>query len=213
MGSFKIKLVAALITLALLPLAAAYWSFSEIVNRSVTSGVDTRLEAGLRASVAAYEDERRAVEAAAERLARNRDFQAAVERRDRVALTRFLAGDRSLRIETPDGFRVGRASPPAAEATVSLVGPGKRAATIVASVPIDPVLVQRLAARSGLGRPDQLATIVRGAVEASSHGGVMGKVAASEGRVETVLIGSTSYRIVGVRLLRQPPVALAAITP
>ena len=213
MGSFKLKLVAALITLALLPLAAAYWSFSEIVNRSVTSGVDTRLEAGLRASVAAYEDERRAVEAAAERLARNRDFQAAVERRDRIALTRFLAGDRSLRIETPDGFRVGRASPPAAEATVSLVGPGRRAATIVASVPIDPTLVQRLAARSGLGKPDQLATIVRGGVEASSQGGVTGKVAAPEGRVETAMIGSTSYRIVGVRLLRQPPVALAAITP
>jgi len=213
MGSFKLKLVAALITLALLPLAAAYWSFSEIVNRSVTSGVDTRLEAGLRASVAAYEDERRAVEAAAERLARNRDFQAALERRDRVALTRFLAGDPSLRIETPDGFRVGRASPPAAEATVSLVGPGRRAATIVASVSIDPVLVQRLAARSGLGQPDQLATIVRGEVEASSQGGVAGKVAAPDGRVETVLIGSTSYRIVGVRILRQPPVALAAITP
>ena len=213
MGSFKFKLVAALITLALLPLAAAYWSFSEIVNRSVTSGVDTRLEAGLRASVAAYEDERRAVEAAAERLARNRDFQAAVERRDRVALRRFLAGDRSLRIETPDGFRVGRASPPAAEATVSLVGPGRRAATIVASVSIDPTLVQRLAARSGLGKPDQLATIVRGGVEASSQGGVTGKVAAPEGRVETAMIGSTSYRIVGVRLLRQPPVTLAAITP
>jgi len=213
MGSFKLKLVAALITLALLPLAAAYWSFSEIVNRSVTSGVDTRLEAGLRASVAAYEDERRAVEAAAERLARNRDFQAAVERRDRIALTRFLAGDRSLRIETPDGFRVGRASLPAAEATVSLVGPGRRAATMVASVPIDPALVQRLAARSGLGKPDQLATIVGGRVEASSQGGLTGKVVAPEGRVETVMIGSTSYRIVGVRLLRQPPVALAAITP
>jgi diguanylate cyclase (GGDEF)-like protein len=213
MGSFKLKLVAALITLALLPLAAAYWSFSEIVYRSVTSGVDTRLEAGLRASVAAYEDERKAVEAAAERLARNRDFQAAVERRDRVALRRFLAGDRSLRIETPDGFRVGRASPPAAEATVSLVGPGRRAATIVAAVPIGPALVQRLAARSGLGKPDQLATIVRGGVEASSQGGVTGKVAAPEGRVVTAMIGSTSYRIVGVRLLRQPPVTLTAITP
>ena len=213
MGSFKIKLVAALITLALLPLAAAYWSFSEIVNRSVTSGVDARLEAGLRASIAAYEDERRAVEVAAETLARNPDFQAALARRDRPALTRYLAAEPALRIETPDGFRVGRVSPLAVESTVSLVGPGKRSATIIASVRIDPALVERLAARSGLGKPDQLASVVRGRVQASSRGDVAGSVAAPEGRVEKLAIGSAAYRIVSVQLLRQPPVSLAAITP
>ena len=213
MGSFKLKLVAALITLALLPLAAAYWSFSEIVNRSVTSGVDARLEAGLRASVAAYEDERRAVEVAAETLARNPDFQAALARRDRVALTRYLAREPGLRIEAPDGFRVGRVPPLAAETIVSLVGPGKSSATIIASLRIDPELVARLAARSGLGKPDQLATVVRGRVEASSRGNVAGSVAAPEGRVETLAIGPTGYRVVSVRLIRQPAVSLAAITP
>ncbi|MCP9487121.1 MAG: diguanylate cyclase [Gaiellaceae bacterium MAG52_C11] len=213
MGSFKLKLVAALITLALLPLAAAYWSFSEIVARNVTSGVDARLVAGLRASLAAYEDERRAVEATAEPLARDRDFQAALARRDRPALVDFLRRGPALRIEAPGGFRVGRVPPLAAETTVSLVGPGTRSATIVASVPLDPGLVRRLAARSGLGGPDQLAIVVSGRIGASSQGDISGRVVAPEGRVETLAIGRAGYRAVSTRLVRQPPVSLAAVTP
>ncbi len=213
MGSFKLKLVGALITLALLPLAAAYWSFNEIVNRSVTSGVDARLEAGLRAALAAYEDERRDVEAAAEMLAHDPAFQAALARRDRPALTRFLSRVPALRIEAPDGFRIGRVPPHAAETTVSLVGPGKRSATIIASVRVDSRLVRRLAARSGLGKPDQLATVVRGSIGASSQGNIVGTLAAPEGRIETLAIGRTSYRIVSVQLVRQPPVSLAALAP
>jgi diguanylate cyclase (GGDEF)-like protein len=213
MGSFKLKLVAALITLALLPLAAAYWSFNEIVNRSVTSGVDARLEAGLRAAVAAYDDERRAVEVTAETLARDPAFQAALVRRDRPALAAFLEQAPELRIETPDGFRIGRVPPLAAETTVSLVGIGKRSATIVASVRVDSGLVKRLAARSGLGQPDQLATVVRGSIGASSRGSIVGTLVAPEGRIETLRVGQDTYRVVSVQVVRQPRVSLAAVTP
>jgi len=213
MGSFKLKLVGALITLALLPLAAAYWSFSEIASRSVTSGVDARLEAGLRAAAAAYEDERRAAEAAAEQLARDPAFQRALARRDRFGLAQFLAGAPTLRIQTRDGFRIGPTPRLAAESTVSLLGPGKREATIIVSVPIDRALVRRLGARSGLGKPDQLVTIIRGGIGASSRGGITGRLDAPEKRVETLAIGRGSYRIVGLRLVRRPPVSLAAVTP
>jgi len=212
MGSFKVKLVVALLTLALLPLAAAYWSFGEVVNRSVTSSVDARLEAGLRASLAAYEDERRAVANAAQTLARDRAFQAALARRDRPALARFLARTPALRIEAPGGFRFGRVPRLAAETTVSLVGPGKTSATIIASVPVDAGLVRRLAVRSGLGEPDQLATIVGSRIDASSRGGIVGTLTVPEGRIETVTIGRTSYRVVTVELVRQPPISLAAVT-
>ena len=212
MGSFKAKLVVALLALALLPLAAAYWSFGEIVNRSVTRSVDARLEAGLRASLAAYEDERRAVATAARALARDRAFQAAVARRDRPALARFLARTPSLRIEAPGGFRMGRVPPLAAESTVSLVGPRARSATIIASVPVDARLVRRLAVRSGLVQPDQLAAIVDGRIDASSRGGIVGTLTAPEGRVDTITIGRTSYRIVSVELVPQPPISLAAVT-
>jgi diguanylate cyclase (GGDEF)-like protein len=212
MGSFKAKLVVALLALALLPLAVAYWSFGEVVDRSVTSSADARLEAGLRAALAAYEDERRAVATAAQTLARDRAFQAAVAQRDRPALARFLARSPSLRIEAPGGFRMGRVPALAAESTVSLVGPRTRSATLIASVPLDARLVRRLAVRSGLVQPDQLATIVDGRIDASSRGGIVGTLNPPEGRVDTVTIGRTSYRVVSVELVRQPRISLAAVT-
>jgi len=213
MGSFKIKLVAALLALALLPLAAAYWSFSEIADRSVTSSVDSRLEAGLRAALAAYEDERRDAAAAADSLARDRDFQSALARRDRPALERFLRARPSLRVETADGFRLGVVPPLAAEQIVSLLGPGRSSATIVASIRIDPTLARRLGTRSGLDEPDQVATIVGGRVHASSRGNIVGTLPAAEGRISRVTVGGVAYRVVGVQLVRAPAVSLVALTP
>jgi diguanylate cyclase (GGDEF)-like protein len=213
MGSFKIKLVAALLALALLPLAAAYWSFSEIADRSVTSSVDSRLEAGLRAALAAYEDQRRDVEAAAQALAREPAFQAALARRDRAALERFLRGEPGLRLETADGLRIGAVPPLAAETTVALVGPGKRSARIVASVRIDSALIRRLGTRSGLDEPDQIATVVRGRVAASSSGDVVGSLPVPKGRIERISAGGKEYRVVGVELTRTPSVSLLALTP
>ena len=92
-GSFKFKLVGTFLALSVLPLAAAFWGFSEVAERSVTGGADSRLEAGLSAALAAYDDERRAVERAAERLGRDPAFQVAVTRRDRAALATPAPGD------------------------------------------------------------------------------------------------------------------------
>ena len=213
MGSFKIKLVAALLALALLPLTAAYWSFSEIADRSATSRIDSRLEAGLRAALAAYEDERRDVNAGAEALGRNPEFQAALTRRDRAALARFLRAEPALRVEMPGGFRVGSVPPLASETTVPLLGPGERSAAIVASVRIDAALTRRLGTRSGLDESDELAIVVDGRVASSSRDGIAGSLRAPNGRIERVTVGGSDYRAVGVQLVRDPPVSLVALTP
>ena len=64
LGSFKIKLVGTFLALSVVPLAAAFWGFSAVAERSVTSSVDGRLEAGLNAALAAFEDERQSAAAA-----------------------------------------------------------------------------------------------------------------------------------------------------
>ena len=56
MGSFKVKLVAYFMLLSLVPLAAAFWGFSTVASRAETRRVDARLQAGLRATVAAYQE-------------------------------------------------------------------------------------------------------------------------------------------------------------
>ena len=84
-GSFKFKLVGAFLALSVLPLAAAFWGFSAVAERSVTGGVDGRLEAGLNAALAAFNDERERSEQVAERLGRSVAFQTALAARDRAA--------------------------------------------------------------------------------------------------------------------------------
>ena len=105
LGSFKIKLVGTFLALSVVPLAAAFWGFSAVAERSVTSSVDDRLEAGLNAALAAFEDERQNAEAAAQRLGEDRAFQTALRNRDRAALKRAAAKSPPLRVETTGRLR------------------------------------------------------------------------------------------------------------
>ena len=91
LGSFKFKLVGTFLALSVLPLAAAFWGFSQVAERSVTTSADDRLAAGLTAALAAFEDERRNAERAAATLGGNKAFQTAVARGDRATIARLLA--------------------------------------------------------------------------------------------------------------------------
>jgi diguanylate cyclase (GGDEF)-like protein len=214
LGSFKIKLVGTFLALSVVPLAAAFWGFSAVAERSVTSSVDDRLEAGLNAALAAFEDERQSAGAAAERLGRDRDFQRALAERDRDAIAELLPGSPPLRVETADGFSVGEVPPSAAETTVSLVGPGNTSATIIASVPLTRDLADRLHARSGLTAPDELVFVDEfRKVGASSGQEIAGSTKLVPGRVETTAIGERDYRTIGARLVPESAAMLVAVTP
>lgn len=214
LGSFKIKLVGTFLALSVVPVAAAFWAFSQVAERSVTSGVDGRLEAGLSAALAAFADERDNADRAAERLGGDPAFQTAVAARDRAAVRDLLPSWPALRVETPDGFAVGRVPRLGAETTISLVGPGKRSATIVVSVPLTNALVRRLHARSGLTAPDQLAVVRGGRIGAVSGGSIGGaRATLVTGRIATSEIGNESHRVVSAPLMSGSEVALAAVTP
>ena len=214
LGSFKFKLVGTFLALSLLPLAAAFWSFSQVAERGVTTRADDRLAAGLTAAAAAFEDERRNAERAAESLGGDRSFQTAVSRGDRAAIARLIAPSPELRVEIPGGITIGRVPPLAAETTVSLVGPGNRSATIVAAVPLTDALARRLHARSGLAPPDEL-VLVRpsGRIDAASSPALRGTIDVTPGRVATATIGEESFRALGARLGSESGVELAALTP
>jgi hypothetical protein len=55
-GSFKVKLVGYFLLLSLLPIAAAFWGFTAVAGQSETRRVDARLQAGLRAALATYQE-------------------------------------------------------------------------------------------------------------------------------------------------------------
>src|SRR5687768_15005005 len=214
LGSFKFKLVGTFLALSVLPLAAAFWGFSQVAERSVTSSSDDRLEAGLSAALIAFADERRRAEGAAERLGQDPDFQAAVASGDRAEIARLLPPSPALRVEMPDGAPIGVVPPLAAETPVTLVGPGANSITIVAAVPLTETLTRRLYARSGLTHPDELAVVrFDDRIAASSDPSVQGTTDLVPGRIETEMIGERSYRAVSTRLVPERAIVLAALTP
>src|SRR5919204_325033 len=90
MGSFKLRLVTYFLLLALVPLLAASWAFSEVATRGEVANTDARLTAALRVAVRDYtETVRDDAAAAATSLAKATSVQRAILLRDRAALVRL----------------------------------------------------------------------------------------------------------------------------
>jgi diguanylate cyclase (GGDEF)-like protein len=193
-GSFKVKLVVYFLLLSLLPLAAAFWGFSTVAARSETRRVDARLEAGLRATLAAYQEELKAADEAAAQLAREPAFQRALARRDRAALRQLLRGQPHLSVEAAGGFSVGEHDPAAATRQVAVVGSAGTRGAVVASVPLDPALIRRLEARSGLNSEDNVILVEGGRIVAGPTG-TRGPLNVLSGKTRTVSLAGTRYRV------------------
>src|SRR6059036_2288524 len=92
MGSFKVKLVAYFLLLSHLPIAAAFWGFTSVAGQSETRRVDARLQAGLRAALATYQERLDSAQRAANSLASSRTIQLELARHDLPELLFALRG-------------------------------------------------------------------------------------------------------------------------
>jgi GGDEF domain-containing protein/HAMP domain-containing protein len=194
LGSFRIKLAAYFVLLSLLPVGAAFWGFSSLAGHDETRRADTRLEAELRTTLANYQVQLEAAQATASQLAHRSDLQRLLERRDRSGLTRFLAGRADVDVVMPGGAQVG-AKPPALS--------GRRRArvltehglvgTVVAYLPIDRQLAERLRARSGLAPGDTIA-ILRFSQIAASSARIEGRITLADGTPGQTALGGLGYR-------------------
>jgi len=213
MGSFKVKLVAYFLLLSLLPLAAAFWGFSTVAARSETRRVDARLQAGLRATLAAYQEALGSADAAAGQLAHKPSFQRALLARNRAALERMLRRQPHLSAEAPGGFHVGRRYPMAVTRQVEVVGANGTHGSVVASLPLDDALVRRLETRSGLENSDHVVLIQNGRIVAGPPG-VSGSVDVHSGKTRTISLDDTSYRsLVAGTIGARPNATLGVISP
>jgi len=212
-GSFKVKLVAYFLLLSLLPLAAAFWGFSTVASQSEARRVDARLQAGLRATLAAYQEALGSADKAAERLARQRSFQRALLAHDRAALERMLKGQPHLAVVAPGGFHVGKPDPIAPRRQVAVLAAGGSQGAVIASVPLNGALVRRLEARSGLETADHVLVVEDGRIVAGPPG-VRGRFDLRSGKPGTVSVGGTSYRaLVAGTVEGRPSATLGVISP
>src|SRR4051794_24669847 len=132
LSSFKFKLVAYFVLLSLVPMAATYWGFSTVAGAGESRQVTLRQEAGLRAALALYAGRADRAQEQAERVARSRSLQSALEGRDRRRLSRILAGTTSLYVVGPRGLRAGSASQRVARFPVDVVSGTHRLGRVVA---------------------------------------------------------------------------------
>src|SRR5579884_3196170 len=111
MSSFKFKLVAYFLLLSLLPMAAAFWGFTSVAGQSETRRVDARLQAGLRAALATYQQQLDTAQRTAESLASSRTFQLELARNDLPEIVFALRGATNVSIRGTYGFHYGSLAP------------------------------------------------------------------------------------------------------
>jgi diguanylate cyclase (GGDEF)-like protein len=212
-SSFKVKLVVYFLLLSLLPLAAAFWGFSTVAARSETRRVDARLQAGLRAANAAYQDELAAADAGAVRLARDPAFQRALLRHDHRAIERMLRGHPTLSVDA-GSFHVGRVDPTAATRQIAVVGADGARGFVVAALPLDQALVSRLEGRSGLDTDEHVILIEDRRVVAGPADTLGGRFDAAPEKTRTLTFSNKRYRaLVAQTLTDLPSATIGVISP
>jgi HAMP domain-containing protein len=191
-GSFKVKLVSYFLLLSLLPAAAAFWGFSAVAKESETRRVEARLQAGLRAAIAAYEEQVDTATRAATALANNPSFQSALIDGDRTTVFSMLLETPNIRVESPR-FNIGARPRLAAEREVRVVGTGAIGSVFV-SVAFDQKLVAKLHQRSGL-TPQERVIVVSGDRIAVGPGWLRGRIDARGGTTTSVEIAGDRYLV------------------
>src|SRR5581483_7516850 len=194
MGSFKVKLVVYFLLLSLLPMAAAFWGFASVAGQSETRRVDARLQAGLRASFAGYQQRVDAAAGSAAGLARNRAFQLELESDDFPGLSRMLRDSSNIFVVAAgNGFHIGRPPGFAVRRDVAVITRRGLVGTVTGYVPFDTTLVDAVRARSGLAPTDAL-VILHGSRIVASSPGVNGAVTLEPGHTATVRVSGVRYR-------------------
>jgi diguanylate cyclase (GGDEF)-like protein len=193
MGSFKVKLVVYFLLLSLLPMAAAFWGFASVAGQSETRRVDARLQAGLRAALASYQERLEGAEHTANALARTRVFQVYLEEGDLPSLYHALQGSANVSVTAVGGFHVGAPPRLAATRSVAVYTSKGLVGHITVAVPFDRTLVDIVRSRSGLANGDAL-VIVQGNRIIASSPTVDGLVDLGAGQTKTIEVGGARFR-------------------
>ena len=197
------------VLLSLVPMAATYWGFSSVVSAGATRQVTLRQDEGLRAALTLYQERADRVEAQAERVARSRPLQRALQRHDRRELRQILARSPSLFV-VGNGLRAGTVPRLAARLPVDVVTGARRLGEVVAAIPLDGRLLASLRQGAAFDSSDVL-VLLDGTRIAASSPPVRGQVAVEAGQSATVDIAGARYRAFAAPALPGAPTVRFAV--
>jgi len=216
LGSFKLRLVTYFLLLALLPLLAASWAFSEVATRGEVGNADARLNAALRVAINDYQGRvRNDLAGTATSLAHANTVQQAFQTHDRAALIKqaaildgvaFYSGEHLIAGDAPEGLRVTRSA--------SVFSPdGTPLGRIVVWLPLDLRLLADLRSGAGLSGEDRV-LFARDSRVLTGPGQVAGQSIEPLPKPEYVTLNGTRYRAVSAPILAgSPPLTLVVLTP
>ena len=212
-GSFKVKLVVYFLLLSLLPIAAAFWGFTAVAGQSETRKADARLQAGLRAVLADYQERLDGAQREANSLARQRHVQNLLAARDLPGIHYLLHNASNVSITAIDGFTVNRLPEFAATRQAVVLSTIAPLGYVTVAVPFDATLVDLVRTNSGLASGDVLAIVrVNRIVASTPH--VSGSVPPNVGQTRTITVGGERYRaLVAPAVADRGDVRFAVLTP
>ncbi len=212
MTSLARRLVIYFVFLAVVPLLAGFLGFTAVIERSEQNRVDEGLQAGLRATLASYENELVGAQKSAERLARSSTFQRAVVQRDRSVLAAFIADLPGLRVQS-GSLRIGKAYQYAGERRIQFVGSSKPAGELIASVPLNPANLRRFETLAGVSSDEKL-MLAQGARVFKPGSGASARAKLGDDEIGRVRLGGTDYRVlVSHPVSVRGAVGFAIVTP
>src|SRR5918999_734762 len=215
MGSFKLRLVTYFLLLALVPLIAASWAFSEVATRGELANTDARLNAALRVAVRDYTGRVNEAGETASSLARLTTVQQAIIEHDPSVLVRVAREEPNTAFYSRERLLVGSEPPPLAamrEATV-ITESGRELGRVVVAVPLDDELLGELRLNAALEREDALAIASGGQIVAGPRSFVGSREIPGE-RASYIQIDGEDHRAVATAILKgQRSATLIALTP
>ncbi|HEX2506072.1 MAG TPA: diguanylate cyclase [Gaiellaceae bacterium] len=213
LGSFRVRLVAYFLLLALLPLVAALWAFSEVAAESETSRADTRLNTALRVATADYNDQLDAAARRAQSLAQATGYQQALVGTNRLALSRLYREEPNAAYFHGARLLAGQIAEPPADLRFARVEDteGRSLGRVVVYVPLNEGLLSEVRLRSGLESGDLLVLTRNGTVIAGPRQGFEVRVPGV--RPDGVVLAGREYRASGAEISEKQGVSLAVLVP
>ncbi len=187
---------------ALLALLAAAWAVAFGAGSTELDRADARLASEVRAGAAGFSGLVGAADARAGSLAASPALQRAVLRRDRAAVRRLTRGRPDIAVYAGTKLLAGHVPATAVTRTVRVIARSKSIGRVVAVIPVDSTLLERLGRAGDAAPPDRL--WVR--IGSEARDALLGKA--------IDLVQGRKYRVFAARLVDAPrPVVLEAATP
>ena len=185
-----------------------------MLARSETRTVDAQLQATLRAGSAAYAEELAYTRELAAAFAADLRVRDALARGERPELEALVQSSSRVRVDANGKFTVGQKYPFAVERSASIVTTdGRLLGRVIAALPLDQTLVDRLRASAGLRPGQRLALIEDGRILAASPG-LGGRLELPLDDPRVVSVGGSRFRALAAKTSRSDTgLRLAVLSP